>query len=67
MRTSRLGAWAAARGVRERVAVCVWPSWCATRALRAAWRAVLGTETNATAPLEPLKVMITKSVCEQVV
>ena len=67
MRTSRLGAWAAARGVRERVAVCVWPSWCATRALRAAWRAVLGTDTIATAPLEPLEVMITKSVCEQVV
>ena len=29
--------------------------------------AVLGTDTNATAPLEPLEVMITKSVCEQVV
>ena len=67
MRTRCLGAWAAARGVRERVAVCVWPSWCATRALRAAWRAVLGTDTIATAPLEPLEVMITKYVCEQVV
>ena len=49
-----------------RVAVCFWPSWCATRAL-CARGAVLGTDTNATAPLEPLEVMITKSVCEQVV